>query len=174
MEVGLLRAITPSWNDGFQKYLTQMLTLMRQCVACKNCVDTLKGVARKRGQRSNFVEIGLVWAITPLWIDVFQKYLAQMLTLMRRCVACKNFVVTLKGVACKLGQRSNFVEIGLVPVIIPPWIDGFQKYLGQMLTLMRRCVSCKNCVDTLQGVAHKWSRRSNFVQIGLVPVITPP
>ena len=53
-----------------------MLTLIRRCVMCKNCVDITKGVAPKWGQRSHFMEICLVWVITPPWIDGFHKHLA--------------------------------------------------------------------------------------------------
>ena len=48
-----------------------MLTFIRRSVALKNFIYVIKGVVRLRGQRSEWVKIMFVWALTSPWIGGF-------------------------------------------------------------------------------------------------------
>ena len=70
-------------------------------------------------------------------LDGFFPYLVQMITSMRRCVACDDlwhWLISSRSFDLDLENRVRSVAFTV--------LDGFFLYLAQMITIIRRCVAC--------------------------------
>ena len=109
-----------------------MITTMRGCVAY-NDLWPWPISSRSFG-------IGLenrVRSVASTVLDGFFLYLAQMITIIRGCVACYVFFQNLK-----ISIFGKFLEFfALVLKKKSPVLDGFFPYLAQIITNMRGCVA---------------------------------
>ena len=125
VKIELVGQLTSSSMLGFSNNLAQMFTFMRGRVACNYGTATFKVKVTVWCQSSKYVKIKLVRQLTFSSMTGFSNNLAQMTTLMRRCVACKNGTSTFKvKVTVKL-QRSKYITIELVRPVSSLWIIGF-------------------------------------------------
>ena len=128
-----VRSVASTVLDGFFLCLTQMITIIRGCVACYIFFRIWK-----------FEFLANFWNFSPLSLkkkstvlDGFFPYLAQMITNMRGCVAYNALW------PWPIFSRSFGLDLeNRVHSIASTVLDGFFPYLVQMITSMRRCVTC--------------------------------
>ena len=120
-------------SDGFFLYLTQMITIIRGCVACY--------VFFSESVNLNFWQILKNFRPWPwkksTFLDGFFPYLTQMITSMRGCVAYNNiwpWHISSRSFGLGLENRIRSVASTV--------LGGFFPYLIPMITSMRRCVAC--------------------------------
>ena len=110
-----------------------MINSIRGCVACD---DPWPWPISSRSFGLDFANH--VRSVASTVLDGFFLYLAQMITIIRGCVACYVF----------FSESGNF-NVGQILEIFRPWpwrkkstvLDGFFPYLAQMITSMRGCVA---------------------------------
>ena len=129
----LVRSVASTNLDGFFLYLTQIITIIRGCVACyisfriwkfKFLANFLKNLALTLKKKSTV-------------LDGFFPYLAQMITSMRGCVAYNDlwpWPISSRSFGAGLENRVRYVASTV--------LDGFFPCLVQMIISMRRCVTC--------------------------------
>ena len=128
-----VRAVASTVLDGFFLYLTQMITIIRGCVACYFFFKIWK--LEFLANFLNFSALTLKKKSTVL--DGFFPYLSQMITSIRGCVAYNDlwpWPISSRSFGLDLENRVRSVA-STVP-------DGFFPYLVKMITSMRRCVAC--------------------------------
>ena len=118
-----------------------MITSMRRCVACDDLWPW------PISSRSFGLDLeNRVRSVASTVLDVFFSYLAQMITIIRGCVACYVFFRIWKfeflaerfGSVCLGGLKKKF---GFLLEKKSTVLDGFFPYLAQMITSMRGCVA---------------------------------
>ena len=110
-----------------------MITIIRGCVACYVFFRIWK--FEFLANFWNFSALTLKKKSTVL--DGFFSYLTQMITSMRRCVACDELW------PWPISSRSFDLDFeNRVRSVASTVLDGFFPYLVQMITSMRRCVAC--------------------------------
>ena len=85
-----IRPITLLFEVGFRKYFTEMITILRRCVARNIWDATFEGQGHSMTLHQNRVR-----PITFLFEVGFRKYFTEMITILRRRVACNIWVTTL-------------------------------------------------------------------------------
>ena len=131
-----VRSVASTVLDGFFLYMAQIITLIRGCVACYDFFRIWK--FEFLANFWNFFGLDL-WKKKSTVLDGFFPYLAQMITSMRRCVACIDlWPWPISSRSFGLGLENH------VRSVASTVLDGFFPYLVQMITSMRRCVSCDN------------------------------
>ena len=128
-----VRSVASTVLNGFFLYLSQMITIIRGCVAGYNFLIIWKFefLANFR----NFSTLTLKKKSTVL--DGFFPYLAQMISSIRRCVAYNDlwsWLIFSRSFGLGLENRVRSVA-SIV-------LDGFFPYLVKMITGMGRCVAC--------------------------------
>jgi len=86
-----VRPITSLFEVGFRNYFTEMITILRWCVARNIWVSTLK-VKVKAWPCSKIMS----WPITLLFKVIFRNNFTEMITILRRHVTFKIWAATLK------------------------------------------------------------------------------
>ena len=115
-----VRSVVSAVLDVLFLYLAQMITIIRECVAC-----------------NFFYFFGLDLEKKSTVLNGFFPYIAQMITSMRGCVAYKDlwpWPISSKSFGLGLENRVRSVASTV--------FDGFFPYLVQMITSMRRCATC--------------------------------
>ena len=88
--------------------------------------------------------------------------MAQMFTIMRRCVASNSQTPRSKVKVTLRGQRSNFCSKCCVRSITSSWIMGFQNKLAQMFIIMRRCFTLNSQAPRSKFKVILRGQRSNY------------
>ena len=129
-----VRSLASTGLDGFFLYLTQMITIIRGCVACYVVCRIWKF-----DFLANFLNFS---ALTfkkkkSTVLNGFFPYLAQMITSMGGCVVYNDLW------PWSISSRSFGLGLeNCVRSVASTVLDGFFAYLIQMITSMRRCVAC--------------------------------
>ena len=119
--------------DGFFLYLTQMITIIRGCVACYVFCRNWK--FKILANFLNFSTLTLTKKDTVL--DGFFLYLAQMITIIGGCVVYNDlWPWPISSRSFGLGLENRVCSVASTV------LDGFFPYLIQMITSMSRCVVC--------------------------------
>ena len=119
--------------DGFFLYLAQMITIIRECVACYLFFRIWK--FEFFANFWNFSALTLKKKSTVL--NGFFPYLAQIITSMRGCVAYNDvWPWPISSRSFGLGLENRVLSVASTV------LDGFFPYLVQMITSMRRGVAC--------------------------------
>ena len=130
-----VRSVASTVLGGFFLYLAQMITIIRECVACY--VFSESGNLDFWQKFFKFSALTLKKKSTVL--DGFFPYLVQMITSMRGCVAYNDpWPWPISSRLFGLGLENS---VHSVASTVP---DGFFPYLVQMITGMRRCVACND------------------------------
>ena len=117
---------------GFFPYLTQIITIMRGCVAYN---DLWPWPISSRS-----FDLGLenyVRTVASTVLDGFFPYLVQMITSMRRCVACDDlwpWPISSRSFDLDFENRVRSVTFSVLDRLFP--------YLPQIITTIRGCVTC--------------------------------
>ena len=112
-----------------------MINSMRGCVACDDPWPW------PISSRSFGLDLeNRVRSVASTVLDAFFLYFAQMITIIRGCVACYVFFRIWKFEF--LANFWNFSALTLKKKF--PVLDGLFPYLAQMITSMRRCVACND------------------------------
>ena len=128
-----VRFVASTVLGRFFLYLAQMITIIRECVACYVFFRIWK--FEFLANFWNFSALPLKKKSTVL--DGFFPYLAQMITNMRGCVAYNDFW------PWPISSRSFGLDLeNRVRSVASTVLDGFFPYLIQMITSMRWCVAC--------------------------------
>ena len=107
-----------------------MITSMRRCVACDDLWPW------PTSSRSFDLDLeNRVRSVASTVLDGFFLYLAQMITIIRGCVACYVFFQNLK--IWIFGKFLKFFGLEKKSTVL----DGFFPYITQMITSMRECVA---------------------------------
>ena len=109
-----------------------MINSMRGCVACDDPWP------RPISSRSFSLDLeNRVRSVASTVLDGFFLYLAQMITIIRECVACYAFFRI-----WKFEFLANFKKISALTLKKKSTVlNGFFSYLAQMITSMKRCVA---------------------------------
>ena len=129
----IIRSVASTVLDGFFIYMAQIITFIRECVACYVFFQNLK--IWIVGKFLKF--FGLVLEKNPTILDGFFPYLAQMINSIRGCVAYNDlwpWPISSRSLGIGLENRVRSVSSTV--------LDGFFPYLIRMITSMRRCVAC--------------------------------
>ena len=129
-----VRSVTSTVLDGFFPYLPQMITTMRGCVAHN---DLWPWPISSRSFGLDIENRVRFRSVASTVLDGFFIYLAQMITIIRGCVAC--YIFFRIWIFEFLANFWNFSALPLKKKSTV--IDEFFPYLAQMITNMRRCVA---------------------------------
>jgi hypothetical protein len=149
-----------------------VFTIIRRCVARKNYVDISKVKVTIWVWRSKMAINELIRAITLSFIVGFKNHLAHLFTIIRLCVARKNYVDISKVKVTVWVWRSKMAINELVRAITLWFIVRFIKHLAHFFTIIRRCVARKNNVDISKIKVTIWVWRSKMAINELVWAIT--
>ena len=128
-----VRSVASTVLDEFFLYLTQMITIIRGCVACYVFFQNLEFWIF--GKFLKF--FGLDLEKKSAVLHGFFPYLAQMITSVRGCVAYNDlWPWPISSRSFGLGLENRVCSVAST---VP---DGLFPYLAQMITSMRRCVAC--------------------------------
>ena len=128
-----VRSVASTVLDGFFLYLTQMITIIRGCVACYVFFRIWK--FEFLANFKNFLP--WPWKKKSTVLNGFFPYLAEMITSMRGHVAYNDLwprPISSRSFGLGLENRVRSVASTV--------LDRFFSYLVQMITSMRRCVAC--------------------------------
>ena len=168
-------SVGPTVLDGFCLNLAQMITIIRECVACYVFFFSESWKFEFFAYFYNFSALTLKKKSSVL--EGFFPCLAQMITGMRGCIAYNDlWPWPISSRSFGLGLENHVRSVAYTV------LNGFFPYLVQIITTMRRCVACddhwpwpissrsfdldlENCVRSvaftvLDGsfyVWHKWS-----------------
>ena len=139
-----VRSVAPTVLDWFFLYMAQMITIIRGCVACYVFFRIWKFefLANFKNWLISSRSFGLglenrVCSVVFTILDGFFPYLIQLITGMRRCVACDDLW------PWPIFSRSYGLDLeNCVRSLASTVLDGFFPYLIQMITSIRRCVAC--------------------------------
>ena len=130
-----VRSVASTGLDGFFLYFAQMITIIRECVACYIFLES---------GNLNFWQIfknfwPWPWKKKSTVLDGFFPYLAQMITSMKGCVAYNDlWPWPIYSRSFGLGLENC---VRSVASTVP---DGFFPYLAQMIISIIRCVACED------------------------------
>ena len=147
-----VRSVASTVLDGFLLYLAQMITIIRGCVACyvffkiwkceflANFWNVAYNDLWPWPISSRSFGLGLENLVRPVASTVpdgFFPYLVQMITSMRRCVACDDlwpWPISSRSFDLDLENRVRPVTFSVLDRLFP--------YLPQIITTIRGCVAC--------------------------------
>ena len=113
-------------------------------------------------------KIGLIkyfLAINSLCVDRFQNSFAHLLPKTRGCATCINQVHRSKVKVTDRGQRSKIGLIEQVWATNSLCIDRFQNNSTQLITRIRRCITC---INRIHRVKVKVTDRGQRSKVGLI------
>ena len=128
----LLCSIYSSWWILSKKFLAQMITSMRGCIAYTGLwpwpiSSRSFGLGLENSVRS----------VASTGIDGFFPYFVQMITSMRRCVTCDDlwpWPISSRSLDLDFENRVHSVTFSVLDRLFP--------YLPQIITTIRECVEC--------------------------------
>ena len=129
-----VRSAASTVLDGFFLYLTQMITIIRGCVACYVFFFRIWKF-EFLANFWNFSALTLKKKSTVL--DGFFPYLAQMITSVRGCVAYNDlwpWPISSRSIDLDFENRVRSVTFSVLDRLFP--------YLPQIITTIRGCVAC--------------------------------
>ena len=127
-----VRPITSLFEVRFQKYFTEMITILRRRVACNSWAATskVKGTAWPFSKKSCLAHNLVIWSqIFTIFSHNWSPYWHDMLRTTLWSLPWRS--TSQHGLSAKLFPAHNFVI----------W-SRFKNYFTWMITILRRCVEC--------------------------------